>query len=139
MISKLILGLLWLAFVGLWIRVFQQVTAAAVIASLELLSLIAIGYVVLLGAWIGHNVAIFKAKGPRMGVRELGLYPAHDYLGVPVSIQVGLQTEQEIVVDVVNGSKCYRSAESRTDDLDALIMGVRESTDVITATEVDGS
>jgi hypothetical protein len=134
MFSKLVLSVLWLGFVAMWIRVMRQVTVAAVISSLELLLMIALAYALLLGGWINHNIAIFKAKGARTGVRELGVFLTHDYLGVPVSIQVGLQSEQEIVVDFVNGHKCYRASQAIPgDDLEALISHVGEAPGAMTA------
>jgi hypothetical protein len=139
MFSKLLLSVFWLGFVALWIRVMRQVTVAAVISSLELLLTIALAYALLLGGWINHNIAIFKAKGARTGVRELGIFPTHDYLGVPVSIQVDLQSEQEIVVDFVNGAKCYRASQAiPRDDIEALISHVVEAPGAMTAPELDG-
>jgi hypothetical protein len=54
-----------------------------------------------------HNIAIYRRKGPRTQVREFAMFPDHDYLGVPVDLRVDFLSESEIVIDLVNGTKCY--------------------------------
>jgi len=66
-----------------------------------------LAYSLLLGAWVLHNVAIYRRKGPRNKVREFALLPGYDYLGTPVDVRVDCLSESEIVVDLVEGTKCY--------------------------------
>ena len=105
--TKVILGLLWLAFVGSWIRVARNITLHELLDSLRLLLLLTVAYSLVLAAWVLHNVAIYRRKGPRKHVREFAMFPARDYLGAPVDVRVDCLSESEIVIDLVKGTKCY--------------------------------
>jgi hypothetical protein len=105
--TRFVLILLWLAFGAAWVRVARQTTLHELVASLRLLFLLTLAYSLVLLAWVLHNVSIFRRKGPRKGVRESGIFPNHDYLGVPVDIRVDCLSEPEVVIDLVEGTKRY--------------------------------
>ena len=107
MLAKFILGFLWLGFAAAWIRVAQHTTLREFLDSLRLLLLMTLAYSLVLAAWVLHNVAIYRRKGPRNNVRESALFPAHDYLGTPLDVRVDRLSESEIVIDLMEGKKCY--------------------------------
>jgi hypothetical protein len=105
--TKFILTLLWLGFAVSWIHVAQHTTLHELLDSLRLLLIMTLAYSLLLMAWVLYNIAIYRRKGPRTKVREFALLPGHDYLGAPVDVRVDCLSESEIVVDLVEGTKCY--------------------------------
>ena len=107
MLTKFILGLLWLGFAASWIRVAQHATLRELMDSLRLLLLMTLAYSLVVAAWVLHNVAIYRRKGPRNKARESALMPAHDYLGMPLDVRVDRLSESEIVIDLIDGKKFY--------------------------------
>jgi hypothetical protein len=105
--SNVILILLWLAFMGLWARVFQQTQLKDVGASLGLLLGLGGLYGVTVAIWVSHNISLARRKNRRRASAEITIFPSHDYLGLPVEIRSNLITEQEIEIRIVNGVKQY--------------------------------
>jgi len=99
--------MLWLAFVGLWLRVFQQTELKDVGASLGLLLGLGAIYGITVAVWVGHNISLARRRNRRRASEEIAIFPSHDYLGLPVEIRSNLVTEQEIEIRIVNGVKQY--------------------------------
>ena len=105
--SNIVLILLWLAFLGLWARVFQQTQLKDVGVSLGLLLGLGGLYGVTVAIWVGHNISLARRKNRRRANAEITIFPSHDYLGLPVEIRSNLVAEQEIEIRIVNGVKQY--------------------------------
>jgi hypothetical protein len=59
--------------------------------------------------WVLHNVAIFRAKGPRRQVRERELQYPQDWMGRRVEADwPALRAAQAINIRLDNGTKQYR-------------------------------
>jgi hypothetical protein len=121
---------LWLGFVGLWIRVFQQTQLTDVGASLGLLLGLGGLYGVTVAIWVSHNISLARRKNRRRASEEITLFPSHDYLGLPVEIRSNLMTEQEIEIRISKGVKQYLVADKSIDlaRLDVAVSGDRNGT-----------
>jgi hypothetical protein len=106
---------LWLAFVGLWARVFQETKLRDVGASLGLLLALGGLYGLSVGIWVGHNISLARRRNRRRATENITIFPSHDYLGLPVEIRSNLVTEQEIEIRISNGVKQYLVAGKSAD------------------------
>jgi len=106
---------LWLAFVGLWARVFQETKLRDVGASLGLLLALGGLYGLSVGIWVGHNISLARRRNRRRATENITIFPYHDYLGLPVEIRSNLVTEQEIEIRISNGVKQYLVAGKSAD------------------------
>jgi hypothetical protein len=105
--QKLVLLALWSLFVGLWYRVYHVTTRPDVTnAATYLTSAISV-YGVIVTVWIFHNIAIYRRKGPRTGLRILDYTMTHDHLRSYVHSKTDLKTTQSIMVSVVDGRKTF--------------------------------
>ena len=111
------LCILWLAFVGLWIRVAQYTTFHELLDSLRLLLIMSLAYSLVLVTWVLHNISIYKRKGPRKQNCDLELFPDHDYMGATVDLRVDCQSEPEIVIDLLEGTKYYLPKEASSGEV----------------------
>lgn len=123
--SNVVLILLWLAFVGLWARVFQRTELKDVGASLGLLLGLGGLYGVTVAIWVSHNISLARRKNRRRATAEITIFPSHDYLGLPVEIRSNLITEQEIEIRIVNGIKQYLT-QDKSGDLTRLDVAVTD-------------
>jgi hypothetical protein len=125
--SNIVLIVLWLAFVGLWLRVFQRTELKDVGASLGLLLGLGGLYGVSVAIWVSHNISLARRKNRRRASEEITIFPSHDYLGLPVEIRSNLVTEQEIEIRIVNGVKQYLPQDKSADlaRLDAAVASDR--------------
>ena len=105
--SNVALVALWLAFVGLWVRVFQQTHLKDVGAALGLLLGLGALYGLSVGIWVAHNVSLARRRNRRRATETITIFPSHDYLGLPIEIRSNLMTEQEIEIKILNGVKQY--------------------------------
>ena len=105
--SNLVVGLLWLNFVALWVRVYTITTVTDVRDSVTYIGHFGVAYIVLVTLWILHNVRIFRHKGPRLGQRVMPFSGTHDCLNQPIYEAAGVRHDQEIVVDVIQGRKFF--------------------------------
>ena len=99
--------MLWLGFVALWVRVFQQTRLQDVAASLGLLLALGGVYGISAAIWVGHNISLARRRNRRRATENITIFPSHDYLGLPIEIRSNLMTEQEIEIKIVNGVKQY--------------------------------
>ena len=106
-LANVFLTLLWLGFVGLWMRVFQQTRLQDVAASLGLLLGLGGVYGITVAIWVGHNISLARRRNRRKATENITIFPSHDYLGLPVEIRSNLMAEQEIEIKIVNGVKQY--------------------------------
>ncbi|HSP70381.1 MAG TPA: hypothetical protein VLN48_21800 [Bryobacteraceae bacterium] len=113
--SNLLLALLWLGFVGLWVRVFQRTELKDVGVSLGLLLGLGGLYGLTVAIWVGHNISLARRRNRRRANEEITIFPSHDYLGLPVEIRSNLVTEQEIEIRISNGVKQYLVADKSVD------------------------
>jgi hypothetical protein len=113
--SNVVLIVLWLAFAGLWVRVFQQTQLKDVGASLGLLLGLGGLYGVTVAIWVGHNISLARRKNRRRASEEITIFPSHDHLGLPVEIRSNLMTEREIEIRISNGVKQYLVAGESID------------------------
>lgn len=70
----------WLLMAVLWVRVLRAGPAALVLPS-GLIAVCAVVTVALTAAWIAHNLAIYREKGPRTGLPAVELAYDHDWTG----------------------------------------------------------
>lgn len=113
--SNLLVALLWLGFVGLWVRVFQRTELKDVGVSLGLLLGLGGLYGLTVAIWVGHNISLARRRNRRRANEEIAIFPSHDYLGLPVEIRSDLVTEQEIEIRISNGVKQYLVADKSVD------------------------
>ena len=113
--SNIALVVLWLAFVGLWVRVFQNTRLQDVGASVGLLLGLGGLYGVIVAIWVGHNISLARRRNRRRATENITIFPSHDYLGLPVEVRSNLMTEQEIEIRIVNGIKQYSSRDQAAD------------------------
>lgn len=113
--SNIILIVLWLAFAGLWSRVFQQTRLRDVGASLGLLLGLGGLYGVSVAIWVSHNISLARRRNRRRASENITIFPSHDYLGLPVEVRSNLVTEQEIEIRISNGVKQYLVADKSAD------------------------
>ena len=105
--DKVFVGLLWLFFIFLWVRVSSTSSRGEFADSLSYLGSLVSAYGVLVTAWVLHNIRIFRKKGPRLGRRQVSVSRTHDYLNQQITKMVNIQQEQEIVVEVSRGQKFF--------------------------------
>jgi hypothetical protein len=113
--SNILLIVLWLAFLGLWARVFQRTQLKDVVASLGLLLGLGSLYGLTVAIWVSHNISLARRRNRRRANEEITIFPSHDYLGLPVEIRSNLVTEQEIEIRIANGVKQYLVADKSID------------------------
>jgi len=99
--------LLWLLFVAMWYRVYRITTLGDVKDAVTYLTAITATYGVLVTVWVLHNIAIYRRKGPRTGLRLLDYTMTHDHLRSYVLTKTDLKNTQSIMVSVVNGRKTF--------------------------------
>jgi len=106
-LANVFLAVLWLGFVGLWMRVFQNTRLQDVAASLGLLLGLGGVYGITVAIWVGHNISLARRRNRRRATENITIFPSHDYLGLPIEIRSNLMAEQEIEIKIVNGVKQY--------------------------------
>lgn len=111
--DRIVLVLLWLTFVGLWFRVYRITTLADVKRAALVLGIVIGLYFVVVTYWVVHNIAIFRRKGPRKGVRAVPFMSLHDHLRRYLRYRADIKTAQMITVDIVNESKVFTTGPVR--------------------------
>ena len=114
--ANLVVGLLWLNFVALWVRVYTITTVTDVRDSITYIGHFGVAYTVLVTLWIFHNIRIFRHKGPRLGQRVIPFSGTHDSLNQPIYEAAGVRRDQEIVVEVIEGRKFFLHSSGSPDD-----------------------
>lgn len=114
--SNLIVGLLWLNFVALWVRVYTTTTITEVRDAGSYIGHFGVAYAVLVTLWIFHNIRIFRKKGPRLNLRDIAFSGTHDCLNQPIVEAAGVRSDQEIVVKVISGQKFFLPASGAPND-----------------------
>ncbi len=105
--QKLVLVALWGLFAALWYRVYHITTRPDVTNAITYLSSAVSVYSVVVTVWIFHNIAIYRRKGPRTGLRNLDYTMTHDHLRSYVLAKTDLKKTQNILVSVVDGRKTF--------------------------------
>ena len=105
--SPLVVLLLWVSFVGLWVRVYEITTVKDVTDSLYYLTHLVTAYGLLVTVWVVHNIRIYRKKGPRLRTRSVVFSDTRDCLNHQINRDVDMHREQAIVVDVVGGEKFF--------------------------------
>ena len=114
--DRIVLVLLWLTFVGLWFRVYGITTLTDIKRAALLLGIVIGLYCVVVTYWVVHNIAIFRRKGPRKGVREVPFMSLHDHLRRYLRYRADIKVAQTITVDIVNESKVFTAGLVRHHD-----------------------
>jgi hypothetical protein len=105
--QKVVLLLLWALFAGLWYRVYYVTTRPDVTNAITYLTSAVSVYGVVITVWIFHNIAIYRRRGPRSGIRVLDYALTHDHLRSYINSKTDLKTTQNIVVSVIDGRKTF--------------------------------
>ena len=105
--QKVVLLLLWALFAGLWYRVYYITTRPDVTNAITYLSSAVSVYGVVITVWIFHNIAIYRRRGPRSGIRVLDYALTHDHLRSYINSKTDLKTTQNILVSVIDGRKTF--------------------------------
>ena len=105
--QKFFLILLWLSFGALWYRVYWITTASDVSNAVTYLSSVISTYSILVTAWVLHNIAIYRKKGPRKNTRILQFAMTHDPLRSYIAARTDLKEAQAISIHVVDGRKTF--------------------------------
>ena len=104
---KIGLVLLWFNFPLLWYRANQLTVSGDGVDSVVFLSAMIGVYVIVVGAWIFHNIRIWKKKGPRRGLRVVPFTATHDVLNRPILHTVPLTQGNNIYVAVMDDRKIF--------------------------------
>ena len=107
-VSKLVVGLLWINFVFLWGRVYHITTYKDVTDSLAYLADLLVVYGLIVAIWVIHNIRIYRSKGPRLRPKWVGFSNTRDRLNQQINRAVDIEQEQEITVDVIRTEKFFR-------------------------------
>jgi hypothetical protein len=101
----------WLVFVAGWWRVIAVDGLPFTPETLVLLAAVAVAIFLGTAAWVWHNRAIYRRKGPRSAVRPVHRLYTHDRLDRPLDLDVDrLAGARVIVVQVTEeGTKRYRA------------------------------
>jgi len=105
--QKVVLLLLWALFAGLWYRVYYITTRPDVTNAITYLTSAVSVYGVVITVWIFHNIAIYRRRGPRSGIRVLDYALTHDHLRSYINSKTDLKTTQNILVSVIDGRKTF--------------------------------
>lgn len=105
----------WAVFVALWWMLVRdgRVSADALRSTVVELGAVAGAVLAITAWWVRHNVAIYRRKGPRTGIREAPARTDRDALGRPVHWEFGGRRggavrAAHVIVDVADGDKTYR-------------------------------
>jgi len=116
LLSKLVIGLLWLNFVFLWGRVYNLTTVKDITDSLVYLGDLLTVYGLIVALWVIHNIRIYRNKGPRLRPKWIDFSGSHDCLNQQINCAVDVEWEQEIIVDVIHSEKIFRSASAPVEE-----------------------
>jgi hypothetical protein len=114
LLRGLFLVFLWLVFVALWYRVYGITTVSDITGAITYLTGITAVYAVLVTAWIFHNLAIYRKKGPRKRVILLDFAAIHDRLGSYIVAPPSIKEKQQINVTVSGGRKVFSESKAST-------------------------
>jgi hypothetical protein len=114
--QTIVLALLWALFIGLWYRVYHITTRPDVTNAATYLSSAVSVYSVIVTAWIFHNIAIYRRRGPRTTFRTLDYTMTHDHLRSYILTKTDLKTTQIISVNVIDGRKTFSEQAQSTED-----------------------
>lgn len=99
--------LLWLLFAALWYRVYAITTRADVTNAMTYVMVTVLVYGIVMTVWVHHNIAIYRKKGPRRGIRFLAYSAIHDRLGSYIVARDDVRERQAITVSVNEGRKVF--------------------------------
>jgi hypothetical protein len=101
----------WLIFAVGWWRVIAEDGWPFSAETIAILVAVAVAIFLATAAWVWHNRAIYRRKGPRSAVRPVRRCYTHDRLGRPLDLDADrLASARVIVVSVTeDGTKKYRS------------------------------
>gem|GEM_PF-2130043 len=98
----------WLIFAVLWLDVVTEATAATARLTGLLLTATLVLSVTLNLAWVAYNLGIYRQKGARLGIKEVGFEAEQDFLGRPlVADWPALKDSAFVTVTVQDGSKLF--------------------------------
>ena len=116
LVSKLVIGLLWLNFVFLWARVYDITTIKDITDSLVYLGDLLTVYALIVGLWVIHNIRIYRTKGPRLRPKWIDFSSTHDCLNHQIIRAVDVEQEQEISIDVIHTEKIFAGASESVEE-----------------------
>lgn len=93
----------WVLFVCWWYEVAVQHWNKTLIALIILVTLIAAPAIT--GAWIVHNLNLYRRKGPRLGAPVVRIGYSRDWNGREVEADWGRLRETSVVVVTVEGER----------------------------------
>src|SRR5512138_200735 len=94
--QKIVLLALWALFGVLWYRVYYVTTRPDVTNAITYLTSAVSVYSVIVTVWIFHNIAIYRRRGPRSGLRTLDYTLTHDHLRSYINARTDLKETQNI-------------------------------------------
>lgn len=115
--GKFFLAILWLGFIGLWYRVYRITPVSDVTDSITYIGSIMSAYGLIVTVWVFHNIAIYRRKGPRRGVRVMNFAGTHDALHRYIMSKVDLKKTQAITINIVDGRKFFVESKQPKRDL----------------------
>ena len=113
MLVNSVLVLLWLSFLFLWSRVNQFTSLTEALHSIGYLGGMIAIYGAILALWVGHNIRIWRKKGPRLSLRDVSGTVRQDLLSREILPLADLMHEQDIEVTVEGNYKVFVSAANR--------------------------
>lgn len=93
----------WVLFVWWWYEVAVQHWNKTLIALIILVTLIAAPAIT--GAWIVHNLNLYRRKGPRLGAPVVRIGYSRDWNGREVEADWGRLREASVVVVTIEGER----------------------------------
>lgn len=106
MLHPLLVAAMWGVFIWSWARVVRGATASDVVDTMILVASILLVVVVLTMLWVGHNVSIYRKKGPRRSLATVEFTCDRDFLGREIEAEWALIAASQVVeVEIVEGRK----------------------------------
>lgn len=95
----------WAALLVLWGRVLRGTSPEMLLIAAGSVVVCAVVSITLTRLWIAHNVAIFRAKGPRTGMPAVALDYTQDWVGRAVAGDLAAARDAGIVVVCASASR----------------------------------
>ena len=100
----------WVLFLYWWWIVFRRVNPTEVRFTLWFIGLAMVAIVLSTALWAGHNLRVFRRKGPRTQLRAITPDYSHDSVGRRVDmpgVPADCLTAPVVVVRIEDGAKVY--------------------------------
>lgn len=122
----------WIFLLVLWARVLRGTSPELLLFAAGSVVVCAVVSITATRLWIAHNVAIFRAKGPRTGTPDVALDYATDWVGRAVAGDLDAARAAGIVVVCASPSRKVFLPDPSVEAIDAAVGPGRSRLDAAT-------